>query len=260
MSGIPYNEVEGLIILALASVLLIGVILISRMSKLEIGREFTFALIKGGFQLFIVAIVLTYVFRSEIWFIWIWFIIAAMALVGGYTSAKRASGMPNAFLVTTPSILIGAVPVLFVLAVTGAMPLAPQFIIPLAGMVFGNSMITCSLTLDRLIREVKLNINLIETALALGAKGRDAIEACDKISIRSALIPVIDRLKTVGIIFIPGAMAGLLMAGTHPIVAAEYQIIVYLMIVGSGIITAVVSAHLARRYIFTKAEQIAHWI
>jgi putative ABC transport system permease protein len=80
------------------------------------------------------------------------------------------------------------------------------------------------------------------------------------LSIRTSLIPTIDRLKTLGIIFIPGAMSGLLIAGTDPIVAAEYQIIVYLMIVGGGIITALITTYLSRKQLFTDAIQLAEWI
>jgi putative ABC transport system permease protein len=140
------------------------------------------------------------------------------------------------------------------------MPMEPQFIVPLAGMAFGNSMAICSISLDRLIREVKLNKFAIETALSLGASSSQALEEYGRISVRTSLIPTIDRLKTLGIIFIPGAMSGLLIAGTDPLVAAEYQIIVYLMIVGGGVITALIVTFLSRKRLFTDAEQLAEWI
>ena len=81
-----------------------------------------------------------------------------------------------------------------------------------------------------------------------------------RMSVKAALIPNIDSLKTLGIIFIPGAMSGLLIAGTNPILAAEYQIIVYLMIVGSGMITSLIVVALSRKVLFTGADQIAEWI
>jgi putative ABC transport system permease protein len=81
-----------------------------------------------------------------------------------------------------------------------------------------------------------------------------------RMSIKAALIPNLDSLKTLGIIFIPGAMAGLLIAGTNPLLAAEYQIIVYLMIVGGGIITSLTVVTLAKRMLFTKAHQLVEWL
>lgn len=258
--GIPYTPLEGLYILLASSSLLVLVILLSFYKKLGIGKEFTYAIIKGGAQLVLIALFLTFLFETTLWIFFIWILLITMVVVGGYTSAKRATHMPKAFQITTPSILLGATTALFVLALSKAMPLQPQFIVPLAGMAFGNSMSICSLSLDRLAREIKLNKNSIETMLSLGISSQQAIKEYHRLSIRASLIPTIDRLKTLGVIFIPGAMSGLIIAGTDPLVAAEYQIIVYLMIVGGGIITAMTVALLSRKKIFTAHDQLAEWI
>jgi putative ABC transport system permease protein len=260
LSGIPYSWDEGLIVLLSVLVLLVLVIILSAIKKLGIGKEFSIAIFKGGIQLFIIAIFLTFLFNYELWYFLIWLLIGTMILVSGYISAKRASKIPNAYLITTPSILIGSSLVLIVLAISKAMPLEPQFIIPLSGMAFGNSMVICSLTLERLMREVRLNRLLIETALSLGANSKQTLESYGRLSIQASLIPTIDRLKTLGIIFIPGAMAGLLIGGTDPLVAAEYQIIVYLMIVSGGIITSLLVFYFTRNKIFNDFEQLSDWI
>jgi len=121
-------------------------------------------------------------------------------------------------------------------------------------------MAICSVSLERLMREVKVNKTSIETALSLGATSKQALEEYGRFSVKASLIPTIDRLKTLGVIFIPGAMAGLLIAGTNPLVAAEYQIIVYLMIVGGGLITALSVMFLSRKKIFNEAEQLQDWL
>jgi len=260
LSGIPYTWEEGLFILFSVFVLLIVVIILSVIKKIGIGKEFTYAIAKGGIQLFAIAVFLTFLFEFELWYILIWLLLGTMILVSGYTSAKRAAEMPQAYSVTTPAILCGATSVLVVLAVTRAMPMEPQFIVPLAGMAFGNSMAICSLSLERLMREVRLSRLTIETALSLGATSRQALEDFGRLSIRASLIPTIDRLKTLGIIFIPGAMSGLLMAGTNPILAAEYQIIVFLMIVSGGLISTLTVYYLSRKRIFTPAEQLEAWV
>lgn len=260
MSGLPYTWDEGLIILGFSLVLFVMVILISIWKRIGIAREYTIALARGSIQLFIMAVVLFFLFEFEWWYYLIWFILIAMILMGGYTSAKRAGRMPNAYLVTTPSILLGGSIILVILWITGAMPAEPQFVIPLSGMVFGNSMTICSLSLNRLIREFETNKPALETMLSLGATPKEAMDEFSRMSVKAALIPNIDSLKTLGIIFIPGAMAGLLIAGTNPILAAEYQIIVYLMILGGGIITSLMAVYLARRSLFTKAYQLSEWL
>lgn len=260
MTGIPYTWDEGLIVLISVFVLLILVIILSVIKKIGIGKEFTIAIFKGGIQLAIIAVFLTFLFGFELWYFLIWLLLVTMILVGGYTSAKRAANMPYAYRVTTPAILGGAVLVLVVLAVSRAMPMEPQFIVPLAGMAFGNCMIICSLSLERLLREAKLSRAAIETALSLGATSKQALEEYGRLSIRASLIPMIDQLKTLGIIFIPGAMAGLLIAGTNPVVAAEYQIIIYLMVISGGLITSLLTYYLSRKRMFSSAEQLVDWV
>lgn len=260
LSGLPYSWEQGLVILGFTLVLFLIVIVISILKKIGIAKEYTIALMRGSIQLFITAGVLYFLFEFEWWYYPIWLILIAMILMGGYTSAKRASKMPKAYKITTPSILMGGTIVLAILWITGAMPPQPQFVIPLSGMVFGNAMTICSLALNRLIREFETNKPALETMLSLGATPKEAMEEYARMSVKAALIPNIDSLKTLGIIFIPGAMAGLLIAGTNPILAAEYQIIVYLMILGGGIITSLMAVYLARKMLFTKAYQLAEWI
>ena len=258
--GVPYDMWEGFVILGLVSVIVVIIMFLSHMRKLDIGKDFGKALVIGGIQLFAVAAFLTWLFDFSLWYFPIWLLLGLMVSLGGYQSAKRAGNMPKAWQVTTPAILGGSASVLAVLALTRAMPMQPHFIVPLAGMAFGNSMRLCSMSLDRLIREVRLNRTAVETALSLGADSGQAMESYGRISVRAALIPTIDNLKTLGIIFIPGAMAGLLIGGVDPIVAAQYQLIIFLMIIGGGLITAMLVVQMAGRKLFTEAHQLEDWV
>ena len=260
LSGIPYTPEQALFTMALAGVLIVVAVVLMRMKRLGTEKEYLYALLKGGVQIFLLALFLTYLFSSPYWYMLIWILLIGMVLVAGRTSAKRASGMPDAGSVTTPAILTGSVVVIVVLALSGAMPMTPQFIIPLSGMVFGNSMTICSLTSERFLREIRLGKDRVESALSLGIPSDMAMDEFGKQAIKAAIMPTIDRLKTLGIIFIPGAMTGLIMAGTDPLVAAEYQMIIYFMITGGGMITAVLTIYLMRRKVFTKAEQLAEWV
>ena len=141
--------------------------------------------------------------------------------------------------------------------IIGIIPLVPEFLIPLGGMAIGNSMISCSLTVNRLKAEFKNNRARIETALALGATSEQAAEDYFRDSVRAALIPKLDNLKTLGLIFIPGAMTGMLMAGANPVWAAEYQIAVFIMIISSSIIATILLTILIRKRLFTEAHQIS---
>jgi len=250
---------EPLIKLACASVLVILAILILYFRRIEIGRDLSSAALRGFAQLMLLSVVLTYVFTSVMWHTLAIVIFIAMALLAGYTSARRVD-MPKAALITTPSIAIGASISLAIMIALNVIPLKPEFVIPIAGMAFGNAMNICSLTLTRLLSEIRNNKSRIEVMLALGATPYHAVEQYERASIKSALIPTLDSMRTLGIIFIPGAMTGMLMAGVEPITAAVYQLSIFFMIISSGAITAVYASYLVRGRLFTPAHQLTEEI
>lgn len=260
MSDVPYNAIEGMLRLGYTAVLLVLIIILSHLRKVGIGKEIIIASLRGFCQLMILAMIFAFIFDSPDWWLLIWLLFAAMISMAGWTSSKRIKEIPSIWNITTPSIAAGASISLVVMAITKIMPMKPQFVIPLSGMAFGNAMNVCSLSLNRIVAEIKNNKHRIEAALALGATSKVAAEPYIRVSIKSALIPNIDSLKTLGIIVIPGAMAGLLMAGTTPLVAAEYQIVVYFMILSAGIVTAILATYLSLKHIFTKNHQLVEFL
>lgn len=249
-----FAPLDGLIKLALASILVAVILVLSRARKLNIEYELAIASIRGFIQVMIFALILSFLFESPL--ILILVVYGVMIVVAGHTSARRARQLPDGFNLTTTSILVGATVTLSIMVITGIIPLRPEFLIPIGGMIIGNSMINCSLSLDRLISDMKQNRGTIEAALALGATSEQASLPLVRDSVRAALIPTIDNLKTLGIIFIPGTMTGLLIAGADPIWAASYQLIIFFMILSAGSITIITATHLARKKLFTGKHQL----
>ena len=238
-------------------VLVLVLVLVSYMKKIGIGKEFVLALIRGFTQIMILAIVLEYIFAAPEWYFYVLLLLFVMAVMAAHTSSRRAKHIRHGFGISLQSILAGTSVSLITLALTGMMPMRPEFIIPLSGMAFGNSMKICSLTLDRVSAEIKSNRLKIEAALALGADSREAMEPYARLSVRAAMIPTIDTMKTLGVITIPGVMAGMLMGGVSPLLAAEYQVLIFIMMATTGIITTVYAVSLARKSIFTPAHQLS---
>ncbi len=262
--GFAQTPWEGLVILASVSILFFLVVLVSSWKRVGIGKDMTKGFIIGGAQLALVSIILMALIEWEgegtIWLPAAAVMVTGMAIISAARSAKRSPDMPFAFRTTAASISLGSVLSLSVLLVADAIPLRPEFVIPLAGMAFGNSMDICSLTMDRMTREFQTGRGMIETRLSLGATSSQAVEDIDRMAIRTALIPTIDRMKTLGIIFIPGAMAGLIMAGVQPLVAAQFQLVIFLMIVGGGVITSLATVTLARESFFNENHQLQDWV
>lgn len=90
-------------------------------------------------------------------------------------------------------------------------------------MIIANAMKTNSLTLDRFKGEIQSNRAEIEAVLALGVRSEAVISEYVTTSVRASLIPMVDSLKSLGLVYIPGMMSGMNLAGANPIYAAEYQ-------------------------------------
>jgi putative ABC transport system permease protein len=99
----------------------------------------------------------------------------------------------------------------------------PQVMIPIAGMIFSNSMNAVSLAGERLYSELDHDNDF--------SRARN-------IAFQAAMIPVINALLAVGLVSLPGMMTGQILAGTAPTIAARYQIIVMCMIFSSAGISA----------------------
>ncbi len=132
----------------------------------------------------------------------------------------------------------------------------PRYFIPIAGMIIGNSMTGISLGTERLIGEMRAKKELIEGALMLGATPKDAVLEIIKDTFTSAIMPTINSMVGMGIIFLPGMMTGQILSGVSPLIAIEYQIAIMLGIVGSVSITVFILTRLGYLTFFNRFSQL----
>jgi putative ABC transport system permease protein len=113
---------------------------------------------------------------------------------------------------------------------------APQYAIPLLGMLLGNTMSGIAIALDRLTQSAWQQRGVIEARLMLGERAHDAIADLRRQAIRSGLIPIINAMAAAGIVSLPGMMTGQILAGAPPVEAVKYQILImFLIAVGTGL-------------------------
>jgi putative ABC transport system permease protein len=151
---------------------------------------------------------------------------------------------------------IGALLTLGILIGLGIFAFTAQQTIPIAGMVIGNSMNVCTLVMRRIQDEIEARRAEIEAALALGATGRQAVAPYLKIALQSGMTPIIDSTKTVGLIQLPGAMTGMILAGASPLEAVQLQLIVMYMLIGAAAFTGLAAAWLTQRQFLTPSHQL----
>ena len=239
---------------AVSIVLATGVILLARRWDIHLERETIVALIRGLVQVVAVGSVLLVLLQGPGWISI--FVLLAMIVAAASIAARRARGIPGAFWVSLVGIGVGSGLVIVSMTWLGVIDPAVSVLIPVGSMVIANAMNTNGLALDRFRSEVDAHVGQIEAALALGADPQQTVTPYVQASIQASLIPRIDSLRSLGIVWIPGLMAGMILTGTDPVYAAVYQFVVLAMIFAAAGLTSVVTTLLIRSRAFSPAQQL----
>ncbi|RBI63487.1 iron export ABC transporter permease subunit FetB [halophilic archaeon] len=245
---------EGLLQVAVASLLALVVLGVSYRRSLDLESELGRAFVRGFVQVVAMGAFIGVLFSVP--FVWSGGVILAMMAVAAWISKDRGEGVPGVLRASLVSILFGAGVVIVTMLAAGAIEPTVRNLVPVGGMIIANAMKTNSLALDRFRGEVASNRREIEAVLALGVPPGRVISDYVTTSVRASLIPMVDSLKSLGLVYIPGMMSGMILAGANPIYAAEYQFVIMAMLFTAGGLTSMTSTLLVRRYAFTEAEQL----
>ena len=226
--------------LALAASFVLILALLSVHMQLGIARQMIVAAVRTTVQLLLIGLVLKYVFTHVHfgWLILIAFIMLAVAgrEVMGRQKFRFAGGW--GFGIGTLSMLISSFSITLIAlsAIIDTNPwYDPQYAIPLLGMLLGNTMNGIALGLDRLTQAAWRQRLEIEARLMLGQDGHDAIADIRRESIRSGMIPIVNAMTVAGLVSLPGMMTGQILAGSPPVEAVKYQILImFLIATGTG--------------------------
>ncbi|MCU1675137.1 MAG: hypothetical protein JWN77_3250 [Frankiales bacterium] len=222
---------------------------------LGLGREVLVSAVRAAVQLLAVGALLLLLFRHTglpgalAW-------VAAMVVLAGRVAGGRAKGLPGATRVATLGIGAGVAATVGLLLVARVIDTSGRVVVPVGGMVVTGAMQGASLTLQRIRDEAASGRRQVEARLALGLGSREAFAPHLRTALRTALIPAVDGTKVVGVISLPGATVGLLLAGVDPLTAIRYQVVVMYMLLGAAAVAAVVAGRLALRELFDDAHRL----
>jgi putative ABC transport system permease protein len=135
---------------------------------------------------------------------------------------------------------------------------SPQYAIPLLGMILGNTLNGISLGLDRLGSALAAQRPQVEAMLALGATRWEAARAPVREAVRTGLIPMLNSMMVVGIVSLPGMMTGQILAGSSPIEAVKYQIVIMFLIASGTALGTVSVVLLSYRRLFNASHQFLY--
>jgi len=211
--------------LVVSAFLLVVVIIISARQRLGITRDFIIASIRGAVQLALLALVIQAVFTVEGPWLSIG-VLLAMIVLASRVSSRYAKDMPFSWLLVACALAGGAAVSLVPLVAVGAVEDAPRYLIPLGGIIIGNTMNAASIFFHRYFAEEKHRSN---GAVAEG----ESIKGAYKEALRASLIPAIDSTKMSGLIFLPGVFLGMILAGESPLAAIKIQIVILYIVLSS---------------------------
>jgi putative ABC transport system permease protein len=210
-----------IVLLAITSVLL----------QLNIARQLIIAACRNVVQLLLIGYILKLIFNTNNLYL-LSTIACIMLLVAGYEiNARQKYPLKRwvGFKIGTSALFLSsfAMALLTLTVIVAPTPwYAPQYSIPLLGMLLGNTMNGISLGMDKLNQSLYQQKQIIEQRLMLGHSYQDAIKEIRIESVRTGMIPIVNSMAIAGLVSLPGMMTGQILSGTPPVEAVKYQILI----------------------------------
>ena len=239
---------------------LIGMaIALSLWHKLGLAKQLAYSAVRSLMQLVAIGYILDLVFAIDNWLA-VLGILGIMITIASIVTRNRIAAKLQGLLPTVVLSLLASsaftLGYVILLIVQPTKWYEPQYLIPLAGMLFGNAMNGASLAGDRLLNAINQNRLEIETHLCLGATPKQAITAYQTEAIRTGLIPTLNNMMVVGLVSLPGMFTGQVLSGSNPRDAASYQILILFAIVLTNLMAAVLVTEGIYKHFFNQDDQL----
>lgn len=243
MTAMPDNAVKlGPALAVLLVTFAAAAALLIRLAGLGRSRDVLIACGRAVVQLLAVSLIIGVVVTSGGWTA---LYIAMMVLIAAGTSAHRISHStrPAGWWTLLP--IAGPVVIaLGTILASTAVPLRPIAVLPIAGIIIGGAMTATSLAGRRATEELTLRRGEYDAALSIGLNRREAVHLIARPAAAIAIVPVLDQTRTVGLVTLPGAFVGVLLAGASPAQAGTAQLLVLISLVLVEVIAVLVTVEL----------------
>lgn len=247
--------------LMLAALLVLALVGLSMRLQLGIGLQLVVAACRTTAQLLLVGLILKHVFEQA-QLSWILLMMLVMLTVAAWEILARQKrkikgwwgfGI-SAFSLFVSSFLITMIALFFIIKTDPWY--TPQYAIPLLGMLLGNTMNGIALGMDRLVQTAWQQRAIIEQRLMLGQTAMQAVREIKHESMRAGMIPIINAMAAAGIVSLPGMMTGQILAGSEPVEAVKYQILIMFLVTAGTGFGVVAVLHMISRRLFDSRERL----
>ncbi|WP_368993634.1 iron export ABC transporter permease subunit FetB [Caldifermentibacillus hisashii] len=240
--------------LTLSLIFVLIPLILSKTLNLGLEKDTIIAVVRSIIQLLTVGYILHFVFTSNDYL----YIILMIGLIIGAATAnarKKGTSIPGITGKLIFTFLFVELLTQWILVGFGITPPTAQYMIPISGMMVGNSMVLAILFLNRFASEVHAYEEEIELILSLGGTPKQAIHRQLITAIKASTIPTIESQKTMGLVQLPGMMSGQIIAGADPIQAVQFQLLVLFLLLTTAVITSVLLGFLSYPTLFNQRMQ-----
>jgi putative ABC transport system permease protein len=242
--------------LAISLVLVAVALAISVRMKLRLEREMVTSVTRALIQLLIVGAALGLVIDPDTPLVWSWLWVLGIVLFAAATVRRRAPAVPGLFWIALAGTGATAIVGFAVAFGLGIFPVAGRTLVPIAGMLVGNAMKSGIVAAQRLVEALAEGRPEIEARLALGQTSMQSSRPIVRAALRVALSPQLENTKGLGLVFLPGAMTGLILAGVDPADAVLVQLAIMYLILGGVATTTVIIVLGAVRRLFSSDHRL----
>ncbi len=232
-----------------------AVVALCRWQALRVEREAAVSMLRGLVQMIFVGMILALLLHGSLLVGSL--ILMMMTVAAAFTAARRLQGMDGALLLCFWSIAAGAGTVIAAMLATRSLRADISILVPVGSMIIANAMNACAQAAERFRAEILAHVGQIEAGLSLGAEPAVTVAPYLQSAVYASLLPRLDMLKSLGLVWIPGVMAGMMVSGASPVYAAIYQFVIVAMILAASGITGLVATVLMRSRVFSPGAQLA---
>lgn len=208
---------------------------------------------RGCGQIVAMGFALGYLLRGAPWVVALAFF--AMALAAAAVAAGRLQGLPGRHLVCAGSVAAGSAACILGAAATGILETETSTLLPVGSMILATCMNAVAQSLERFLSDLRSHVREIEAALMLGASPKVAVARFGAQAVKSGILQQVNALSSLGIVWIPGLMAGMVLSGRSPVEAALLQFSVIALLVFATAVSSVCAVALARAELFSVGDR-----
>lgn len=227
------------LVIALVALVALAVA-VSMVARLGLNRQVLWACARAVLQLGAVSLIITATLAHLALAVAFGLVMFAVAV---FTSAGRC-GVRDRWWWVAVAMAAGVVPVLLIVFLSRTAPLTGAALVPIAGIIIGNTMTGHTLVGRKAFDELRGNIGGYEAGLSIGLERPEVIQAIIERTRVEAVIPNLDSTRTVGLVTLPGAFVGVLLGGGSPLEAGAAQVLVLFGILAAQFVTVTVAARL----------------